>query len=64
MEESPQLLWTIDFLKKLLYNKPKYTGSIHLNLFKGSVANVNLLESFKPEIKQWKENNVKNYNGT
>jgi len=49
MEDNLQLLWTIDFLKKLLYDKPEYTGSIHLNLFKGNVANVNLLESFKPQ---------------
>jgi len=52
MEDNLQLLWTIDFLKKLLYDKPKYTGSIHLNLFKGNVANVNLLESFKPQSKK------------
>ena len=52
MEDNLQLLWTIDFLKKLLYDKPKYTGSIHLNLFKGNVADVNLLESFKPQSKE------------
>jgi len=51
MDNNLQLLWTIDFIRKLLYDKPEYTGSVKLNFFKGGVANVNLLESFKPEIK-------------
>ncbi len=51
MDNNLQLLWTIDFLKTLLYNKPEYTGSIKLNFFKGSVGVVQKKESFKPEIK-------------
>jgi len=52
MDNNLQLLWTIDFIKKLLYDKPEYTGSVKLNFFKGGVANVNLLESFQPQPKK------------
>ena len=51
MDNNLQLLWTIDFIKKLLYDKPEYTGSVKLNFFKGSVGVVQKKESFKPEIK-------------
>jgi len=50
-DNNLNLLWTLDFIKKLLYDKPEYTGKIEVNLFKGGVANINLLESFKPKKK-------------
>ena len=51
MDNNLQLLWTIDFIKRLLCDEPEYTGSIKLNFFKGSVGVVQKKESFKPEIK-------------
>jgi len=47
MDNNLQLLWTIDFIKKLLYDKPEYTGRLELNFFKGSVSNINRLESIQ-----------------
>ena len=51
MDNNLQLLWTIDFIKKVLYDEPEYTGYIKLNFFKGGVGVVQKKESFKPEIK-------------
>ena len=47
MDNNLQLLWTIDFIKKVLYDKPEYTGRLELNFFKGSVSNINRLESIQ-----------------
>ena len=47
MEDNLQLLWTIDFIKKVLHDKPEYTGRLELNFFKGSVSNINRLESIQ-----------------
>ena len=59
MDNNLQLLWTIDFIKKLLYDKPEYTGSIKLNFFKGSVSNINRLESIQlPKNKTLDKKNV------
>jgi len=49
MDNNIQLLWTIDFLKRLLCDNPKYTGSVKLNFFEGSVGVVQKKESFKPK---------------
>jgi len=51
MDNNLQLLWTIDFIKKVLYDEPKYTGYIKLNFFEGSVGVVHKKESFKPQPK-------------
>ena len=48
MDNNLQLLWTIDFIKRLLCDNPKYTGSVKLNFFEGSVGVVHKKESFKP----------------
>ena len=48
MDNNLQLLWTIDFIKRLLCDNPKYTGSVKLNFFEGSVGVVQKKESFKP----------------
>ena len=51
MDNNLQLLWTIDFIKRLLCDEPEYTGSIKLNFFKGNIGVVQKKESFKPKIK-------------
>ena len=58
MDNNFQLLWTIDFIKKLLYDKPEYTGYIKLNFFEGSVGVVHKKESFKPGKKLLDKENV------
>jgi len=50
MDNNLQLLWTIDFIKRLLCDEPEYTGSIKLNFFKGNIGVVQKKESFKPKI--------------
>ena len=57
MDNNLQLLWTIDFIKKVLYDKPEYTGSIKLNFFKGNIGVVHKKESFKPGNKRLDKKN-------
>ena len=58
MDNNLQLLWTIDFIKKVLYDEPEYTGYIKLNFFKGGVGVVHKKESFKPGKKLLDKKNV------
>ena len=58
MDNNLQLLWTIDFIKKVLTDEPEYTGYIKLNFFEGSVGVVQKKESFKPGKKLLDKKNV------
>lgn len=40
------IVWLLEFIKQL--SRSGFTGKIEINMFKGSCANVNVCESFKP----------------
>lgn len=44
--------WAFRMIEKKLEENPKFTGRFELNVFEGSVANVNTLESTRPQPKK------------
>jgi hypothetical protein len=48
VKENKQLEWFIEILKDLLLKDPDFTGRIEINFFKGGIANINVLKSYKP----------------
>ena len=45
---SKDFQWALDLIKKVVHDKPEYTGSLHINFFKGNISNINKLESIVP----------------
>lgn len=43
--------WAFKVIENALEKNPEFTGKFELNFFKGSIANVNKLESMKPDKK-------------
>ena len=41
--------WAFKMIEKKLECSPEFTGRFEINFYKGSVANVNRLESLKPQ---------------